>query len=519
MHRLLRPWRTVRALAAVCGLVIVLTACSSSDDAPSTGATTSRAPGTTGAADAHPDALELRPVGDARPLPDAFFGFNAASIVQSVNVDLLLSPELQEQLATFPARFLRVPTGTAAQWIDWRTGRFMDEPMERPGVEFEDPESLFASIPADRRSVTMQDWAALIEATDATPVWDLNVLNATLEDQLAMLAEAERLGLPVTYIELGNELWDVRSIYPDVYPTGTDYAREMNTWIPALRERYPDAQIAVSGADPSDAFFVQVFGERFVTWNDEVTATIEGADAIAIHPYWTLPELADPGSDVAATLTAGLDAFADFEAETLAAIPDEFDIWLTEWNQAAWGSGEGTQIWAQALSVLAVGMHHAAEGRITVSLLHNIVDGAPNPHDAGISVTFPLLTNGTGGSEPLDRTALGHTVPELFSAVGPGSSVLALEAVDGPAVGAHPAVTGVQVTGTDPGAVFVNLADTPVRVRLPEAMTGEWATTTLAAPAEAEPGWVPGEEPEVAEGTTAGTVLLPAYSVVRLARG
>lgn len=116
----------------------------------------------------------------------------------------------------------------------------------------------------------MNDWAKLITTTSATPVWDLNVLTSSLDEQIAMLDAAEQLGMSVHYVELGNELWDPRSIYPTIYPSGTAYATAMNTWIPALRRRFGNIQIAVSGADPSDPFFSDVFGARYLTWNTEV---------------------------------------------------------------------------------------------------------------------------------------------------------------------------------------------------------------------------------------------------------
>jgi hypothetical protein len=155
------------------------------------------------------------------------------------------------------------------------------------------------------------------------------------------------------------------------------------------------------------------------------------ADAIAIHPYWTLPDRAEPGSDVDATLTAGLDAWDDFTDETLAAIPKGMGVWLTEWNQAAWGSDAGTQIWAQALSVAAVAMQQAGNPLIEMTLVHDIVDGEPNPHDAGIPTTFPAFTDGAGGSEVLAPTALGHVLPLLFGAVSPGSTVQTLSTLGG----------------------------------------------------------------------------------------
>ncbi|HET8930080.1 MAG TPA: hypothetical protein VFN21_05425, partial [Acidimicrobiales bacterium] len=156
-----RPIRSIGALLTANLLVVMIAACSSSSERPS--ASTTRSSTTADTDTAASSTSAGRPV--ARP--DAFFGFNGASIVQTVNVDLLLDERLQTKLANFPTRLIRVPTGTAAQWIDWRTGKFID-----------DPTSPFAPIPDDRRPVTMTDWAKLVKTAKATPVWDLNVLNA-----------------------------------------------------------------------------------------------------------------------------------------------------------------------------------------------------------------------------------------------------------------------------------------------------------------------------------------------------
>lgn len=492
--------RTATALVLV-ALLVVTSACTSSSDRDASDRPADRV--------AEPlDAdLTVTADGPGRRVPDAFFGFNAASIVQTVNVDLLLGADLQAELATFPVRLLRIPTGTAAQWIDWRTGAFI-----------ENPTSPFASIPADRRPVTMDDWATMIERTGATPVWDLNVLNATLDDQLAMLDEADRLGLPVEFIELGNELWDTRSIYPEKFPTGADYAHAMNEWIPAIRERFPSAHIAVCGADPSDEFFSVVFGERFDDWNTQVLATIRDADALTIHPYWTLPDRADPGSDVDATLAAGPDAWGATLDGALVDVPDDMAVWVTEWNQAAWGSKAGTQIWAQALSVVSVALAQLVDPRIEMSLVHDIVDGTENPHDVGISTTFPAFTNGAGESKPLERTALGHALPLLFGAVGPGSTATRMDFAAADPGGETAGLSGVRIDGEDPGAVIVNRSANDTAIDLGSTMPGDWSAKTLTAPADAEPGWDPDDTVTVTDSSTTGILRIPPYSILRLSR-
>lgn len=452
--------------------------------------------------DRTPDTHRVRPTGNTRTIDGRFFGFNAASIVQPVNVELMFDPKLTTEIAKFPVDLIRIPSGTAAQWLDWRTGRFIIS-----------PDSPFAGVSTERRPTLMSDWQSWVKRSGAVPVWDLNVLNADLQDQIAMLEESERLGMPVKFIELGNELWDPRSIYPDRFASGGDYARAMNEWIPALRKRFPSARVAVSGANMADEVFTAALGQRFNDWNQDVVSTIANSDAIAIHPYWTLPDKTPPGSDVAATLTSGLDHWRAFETTTLDQLPKGLEVWLTEWNQGGHFVTSGTQIWAQALSVVAVAIEQLLDPRVTMSLVHNIVDGTSNPHDIGVSTVFPSFTNGQDGTQRLARTALGHALPMLFSAVSSGSRVrrLVVEGVE--RVGDHPGVTAVSISGKRLGALLVNLTDTEVRIATPSALGRNPEFTSLSARADAQPGWVATDSVKQTSGSSASTTLLPPYSV------
>ncbi len=188
-------------------------------------------------------------------LPAHFFGFNAESIVLPVDDQLFAnSPALHAKLAAVPTGILRIPGGTTSQWLNWRTGVF----ITGPGGPFN-------AVSPTRPAITMPHWAAIVRATGATPLWDLNVLNATISDQIAMLREAQRLGLPVRQVELGNELWNPTGPYPGRFPTGAAYGSAMNPWIVAVRRAFPRAVIAVSGADEAPSILSQVGGSRLRT--------------------------------------------------------------------------------------------------------------------------------------------------------------------------------------------------------------------------------------------------------------
>jgi hypothetical protein len=452
-------------------------------------------------------AASARRAGTPRTVPQHFFGFNAESIVLPVDDRLFAnSAALHRTMASIPVGILRIPGGTTSQWLDWHAGKFID-----------DPGSPFSAVDPSRPAITMADWARIVRATGATPLWDLNVLTSNLADQMAMLRRARRFGLSVRYVELGNELWDPRGPYPTRFPTGAAYGAAMNPWIRAIKRHFPAAKIAISGADETAPSTLTVLGgARFTTWNASLLSTVRGEDAIAIHPYWGLASQATPGSEVSSTLVAGQDHWRVFSQLTLSKLPAHVPVWLTEWNQTSLLTNGGTQIWAQALSVTAVALEQLAAPRITISLIHDIVGGAANPQDLGTAKVFPLYTDGTNGSKVLARTALGCTVPLLYSTIAGASGVQRLQVRPVPSVVDQPGVTAIAVLGHRAGALLVNLTSQRVTVRLPKPLDQRATFTSLSAPPQSQPGWAPSDTVAIGRRSARGSVTLPPYSVDRL---
>lgn len=460
--------------------------------------------GPAGASGTNPPSAAARLAGSPRTVPSTFFGFNAESYVLPIDARLMRSRALQSRLATMPGALLRIPGGTPSQWIDWRTGQLDGAPG-----------SPFAGVEQDGTNLTLRDWASIVHGTKATPLWDLNVLTSNLASQLAMLRSARKLGLPVRYVELGNELWDPEAPYVARFPTGASYGTAMNRWIAAIHRAFPGAAVAVSGADESDPQ-LNGGGTRYLTWNQSLLSTVRGENAIAIHPYWSLPDLQPPGSSVPATLTAGQAAWTGF-ATSLGTLPRGLDVWLTEWNQTGRFTSGGTQIWAQALSVDAFALDTLADPRVTVSLLHDVVDGAKQPQDVSTSVVYPLFTDGSDGSPVLGRTALGYAFPLLVRSVAGEQKAQSLSFPEAPHVGGQPGVVGVALTGRRPAAFLVNLATRPVNVTLPNALDHPMTMTALSAQPTAQPGWVAADHVATETVPVHGPVRLPAYSVAQLA--
>ena len=77
------------------------------------------------------------------------------------------------------------------------------------------------------------------------------MLTDTLPSQLAFLTAAEANGLPVLFVELGNEFYNNVADNIAMFPTGADYGTMATTWMAAVRAAHPAAAISVVGVPSS----------------------------------------------------------------------------------------------------------------------------------------------------------------------------------------------------------------------------------------------------------------------------
>jgi hypothetical protein len=206
-------------------------------------------------------------------LASSFAGFNAPFRLNSWEAR---SPRLHAAVAGLHPGAIRVFGGTTANYWDWRSGKFFD----RPGV----PPRL-RRVSREMSPIHLSDWARLVTDADAIPVFDLNLVTSGLRDQLAMLDTAQRLGMPIRRIELGNELYYSAPLVVDAMPTAASYGRKATRWIAAIKARFPGVRITASGFGyprrPGD--------ERQTGWNRGLRRTLRGESALSFHDYWPAP--------------------------------------------------------------------------------------------------------------------------------------------------------------------------------------------------------------------------------------
>lgn len=252
-------------------------------------------------------------------------------------------------------------------------------------------------------------WRRPVEQTPGSADW-WAMMDDRLERNFAMLDRAVKLGIPVTYVEFGNEYYfgqgaanpdgavvepyvagvtpqdpQMAGAFPDAdsdidHDSDPDYGRSyavaVNAWAPRLVSRYPGVRLAAVASDGRG-------GVRRRDWNFNVARYVDRAltPAVSFHHYGGVSR----GSLTANTqaFVEALDSWMDSRNELLNSADEVRDreFWITEWNsntaQGTWGHG-----------LLSLYSLHAwlQQGNVALTAYHQF-SAAPILRGAGPEVT------------------------------------------------------------------------------------------------------------------------------------
>ncbi len=263
-------------------------------------------------------------VGAVSALPPAFFGVNFPYSELAKNGPAT-EAQRDDQLAALYPGTLRWPGGTDANYFRWQLGYPEPAGAKADGL---------GQVELNGFIFSLWDLLAAYKATGAPPVFDLNLMtpvdttNATrLADQVALLKQAQGMGLPVRYVELGNEFYLSTADYEQRFPDATSYGQTVAYFVSGLHSAFPGVVVAAVGAFHQGT-------SREQSWNQAMlnaAALAHGLpDAVTLHVYpkWTKPlrrsELPAFFAQGYTTLTAINDVVHGF--------PDPTPVWVTEYN-------------------------------------------------------------------------------------------------------------------------------------------------------------------------------------------
>lgn len=428
------------------------------------------------------------------------------------------------------ARTLRYPGGTLGNAWDWEIGWIGQNIDDKNFV----PWMREQKIQQSKRRYTLEDLAKMHRATGVKPVFMLNMVTATLEEQTAALKRAEKLGLPVEYVELGNELYFSEPLTVKAFPTPEDYGRASRVWIAALKKEFPRAKFAIV----ADEREIPASNVRRTNWNERVLSEVKTADAATIHIYsfgfadrslrvqgnWGTAEqqakfyekFNEPGG-TARFLAA---AFHDAGELEKVKLPEGMEIWMTEWN--LWdrvGANRGT--WAHGLYAAAFLQTFLRDGRVNLSNYHNLVSDL---FQAAFTreTEFEGLSVKTGKdlrSESYELSAAGRVNAMFGAAMNGMTRATEIEFAPNEPVKvenfpAYPSLAGWRFSaknGNRETAILINFSGKPAEVDLKNAKLDRANYRQItASPSD----FITGDKALPEKSGKAGkTLSLPAYSV------
>jgi hypothetical protein len=133
--------------------------------------------------------------------PDAAVTFSINDHFNGFNTQMMRGPSWRdtgfiEKVKQLHPKTIRYPGGTVASYWDWKTGWLME------GIELKMDWERIRKNPN-----TLDDLKFACDATGAQPILVLNMMNSDIAYQMEMLRYARKIGLPVKFIELDNELY------------------------------------------------------------------------------------------------------------------------------------------------------------------------------------------------------------------------------------------------------------------------------------------------------------------------
>ena len=478
-----------------------------------------------------PAAAVVVEQGRARALAPHFFGVNA----NMTEYDQPWSrPELVQAVRDLGVQTVRYPGGSIGNVWDWDIGWIAQDVPDEDMVPF----IVRGRIQDRPNRYTLDNLARLHRETGVDVVFVLNMLTRDLAHARRGLRRADSLGIPVRYVELGNEYYFDLPLESRVFPTPEAYGRTAEAWIEAIREDFPEAAFAVLGGGPRRH-------PRQQRWDERVIGSAPSAEAMTYHFYTSsgirereralavgqegqveADRSRTPAQRQAATMDSlrsrsgfqrmMMQAFEKAGEAGTRALTDGGRLWVTEFNlSGADDAARGT--WANALFVAA--LYHGLLDLDAVELVHyhNLIgrvfpavftnaDGFDHVLDRPPVSTPGALTAAGIATRWFTQAAAGHT--EAVRLGIPGGPTLAVDGRQRPAVVGWTFRGGEAPTRT----LVINLSDVPLAVGGLAPGTAEVVT---APPDRYLDGLASTDRASVAVGDD-GRATVPARSVVTL---
>ncbi|UXX80998.1 choice-of-anchor D domain-containing protein [Reichenbachiella carrageenanivorans] len=376
------------------------------------------------------------------------------------------------------AGLIRYPGGTVSSYWDHKKDRMFDAQQDDISLSTNTPSQFIQKKNVINWVVTftnqpnpLSDLNKLIEDSNGdtevmfvlnliTPgadyyslLWDRSVDETPLSDDwwammddryanaLDMLERAEAEGIPVKYIEYGNEYFFDKSyagtgstggaaIEPysagaingitGAFPgSGEHYADAVNDWSAKLAARFPGVNLCAIGSDAnSDS------PTRRNKWNEVVISKIDKSlvQSLSFHIYggtgaYSLTDTEDEFGDA----LKSIDEHWEFDS-TRSDMPKGFDYWMTEFDASSNKTEDGEKSWGLGLASLHQAGMWMDMGNLGLINFHQFGDLGNNGSITAFGRAYAMLGMASNNCSQAERLIFGSNVK-----IGTGSDVNAIE--------------------------------------------------------------------------------------------
>jgi hypothetical protein len=388
------------------------------------------------------DAIRVILPETSKTITPVIFGYNTQSI-KGPGWD---KTQFLDRITELDPGNFRYPGGTVGNFWDWNSGYYNEVGRQFP------PIGPSAQGPMPYKLENLRE---VYDRTGAMPVYMLNMLTESLDDQLDMLRHARQIGLPVQYIEMGNEFYlddhPEKYNYPTHYPRITDYTDSCRVWTSRLKQEFPDARIAMIGVNHPASW---VNRQRAREWNDVAMRNMQGisCDAMTIHIYAKNNLPAPTPYDMIGQCIA----FVQQQRVLDPSIPERYPLWITEYNFEGNGNPFPGQ-WVHGLAATLMSAQLICVPRVEMVCFFNLT--------AGLSASAIYDEDFTVSGEKAQKYALsatGEGLKMLSKAQKNATSVRKLDFAENPKAptqknGDIPTLWGYKFDGNGPRVLLVNI--------------------------------------------------------------
>lgn len=457
----------------------------------------------------------------------------ACSNVNAVRVKSWSDRSFWQGVNQLNPQLIRIPGGESSSYWNWRKGGLIDDTSKLPTglVSFLDNSK-------DRRynASKLEDLQPAFAKNGKMPLFVINMLTDDLSSQLEMLRTARDLGLPVKYIELGNEFYFPLENYRAVFPSIQAYTKKANRWITAIRQEFPQAKIAVVGVAKDNSRQ----GSRISRWNQKVVdESLPLADAITIHTYANNGLGDRPISNQEYPYFEPTDIpvilgkpFSNWQkiSEIIDGFPTQKKIWVTEYNLVedihATQGAKRQRIagsWLHGLYTISMSLLFLEDPRIDIACNHMLI---------GSSQFATILAHENSFIDPSDRqitnkaltlSATGHTQKFLGDVIQGMTQAEKINFANNYSLIGndnykYPALYGWMFSNQqqERKSLILNLSPQEMEINLGELFSApvKYQTTygsprTLVTKTEAL---------QYQTGTTSQNIMLPPYSITKISQ-